>query len=334
MFTLLVIQRTDETFANRNYIQESVSNLCPYTEFCTFNATKSIDDPKAKSCCGSCSCESDCWDQRNCCHDNSDVIHQPAQLTCKAAIVKTRPGNSVDERFEKGVQSTGYYITDSCPRTEKNKTLQEKCIREKNERIEDLLWVTDTQSGRIFQNLHCARCHGAKEWVTWDVRTMCTEILEADFVSTANVLLSSNCNIINEVPEDLEESSRKLQCTVPDYTFCNQTGLWDRYDATLEKDCNTNTIPFFQESPAIVYKNAFCFLCNKGIGDSFSTICYPTDARFKFKGFSALLDLKGTMEKSTSPLTAECDIGEIKDIYTVSKLLIEPPHGISNNVAF
>ena len=316
---LLLLVLKDKEFTHGKRIEDEISGMCPYTDFCSREAVEKLDKPNRQPCCESCSCADDCREQHNCCYDKKDAIPSTKELACKPAMVKTRNIAS-DNSWTKGFKSIGYYIVDRCPVDETNATLQYKCAGGMGKEIDDFVWVTDSKSERIFQNRYCAQCYGVKMWTSWLVRTLCVDILEADFQSITEIVLSPLCNIINQPPKSQLDISRQFECLLPDITACNQTGLWSKYDATIEDACTTNKVPFFQGlfNP-IVYKNMFCFLCNHDGGVSADTVCLKRQKGKKFSSFSinVLIDFGKIKETIASPAPSECDIDYIKDIYMV-----------------
>ena len=318
LLLLLVLQDKESTHGKR--IEDEISRMCPYTDFCSREAVEKLDKPNRKPCCESCLCADDCREQHNCCYDKKDAIPSTEELACKPAMVKTR-NIAADTIWTKGIKSIGYYIVDRCPVDETNATLQYKCEGEMKKEIDDFLWVTDCKSELIFQNRYCAQCNGVKEWNSWLVRTLCVDILEADFQNITDIVLSPLCNIINEPPKSQLDISRQFECLLPDITACNQTGLWPKYDATIEDACTKNKVPFFQGLfYTIVYTNVFCFLCNHEEGVSADTECVKRHQGTKYPSVSinVLIDFGKIKETIASLAPSECDVDYIKDIYTVS----------------
>ena len=97
--------------------------------------------------------------------------------------------------------------------------------------------MSDVSSGEIYNNRHCAACHGVKEWKSWRIRTSSQNILRANFPNLTDVIMSDDCSIINELPEDEEKDAEKFRCFIPEVSACNVTGLWKQYDAAIDAAC-------------------------------------------------------------------------------------------------
>ena len=51
--------------------------LCPYTNFCLFNASDElVNDTEQDTCCSTCSCDDSCYESRSCCPDKSGVAER------------------------------------------------------------------------------------------------------------------------------------------------------------------------------------------------------------------------------------------------------------------
>ena len=225
-----------------------------------------------------------------------------------------------------------YFITDRCPEHMDNIPLHKKCANEDGSTMDDFLWVTDNLSGKIFQNRHCAECHGVKHWTIWKVQTTCLEILTAGFSNVLDFLLSeNNCNIINVAPEGLELNQEKFRCYIPRFTSCNLTGRWQQYDNEIEEACLLYAVPFFHlrqplfqfSSPIVtIYKNLFCFLCNSGDPNIIvDKICPNRDEISAYRRFGAIVNLD-TMETEQSGEFA-CELDELFDIHMVGTLSVQ-----------
>ena len=83
-----------------------------------------------------------------------------------------------------------------------------KCSRKNRTSLEDFVWVSDT-TGRIYLNIHCAKCHGINESITWQVQATCFDILTADFVNVLQLLLTPPCNMINIPPNEVKSLTNR-----------------------------------------------------------------------------------------------------------------------------
>lgn len=319
--TLLISIETKLT----NRQQTVMTQLCPFTDFCHANATEIYRYPEYEPCCSECSCADNCWETGSCCPDKDNVTSKSSELVCKSTMVKKR-SNGRDTLFYDGFQEgiKRYLIVDRCPADNfKNSTIQQKCQGVNKSSLEDYVWVVDTVSGKIFQNRHCAICHGHKSWKSWNIRTQCNNVDKTSFESLEVFLFSKDCNIINEIPEDLEVDTEIYRCYIPGISVCNQTGLWTQFDQDINDGCATYTMPFFQIHHFLVdiYKNVFCYMCNTDQMDTLYTICPSRidNIRVNAISFNALIDFS---ERTKEPEpTPNCAPDELYDAYAVSKLL-------------
>ena len=190
----------------------------------------------------------------------------------------------------------------------------------KNWKKHDFIWVSDVSSGEIYNNRHCAACHGVKEWKSWRIRTSSQNILRANFPNLTDVIMSDDCSIINELPEDEEKDAEKFRCFIPEVSACNVTGLWKQYNAAIEAAClQYYNVPFIKYGLVyhVIYKNVFCFICNQGESYSADKVCSGS-ALPKTEGhfFSALIDF-ADVQTTMKIATARCAWDEIYDKYTV-----------------
>ena len=238
---------------------------------------------------------------------------------CKRSATKLDPSYAYhkDESFP-------YLILDACSDNSSDTELNDTCKGINKTELEDYIWVSDKATGHIYQNFHCATCHGVKAWVSWRIRTTCRDVKMADFDRVTEILLSPTCDIINEVPEEFQETIRKHRCYIPDkYSRCNMTGLWGEYDAVTYAACETFNLPFYQDSPrgglAAIYKNIFCYVCNENIlWNWLQTTCsiWEEDSiRDIGTTFSALINYETA---SDTQKDTTCVMSEVFDSYMVS----------------
>lgn len=292
---------------------------CPYTAQCERNATTVLpENLRVGACCTSCSCHDDCLAMGNCCLDKRTTpFLNPLQFICKETLVKRKiETTSIDEE---GIKR--YFIIDSCLDNINSETAK-RCSGSTNNNatLEDLVWVSDRDSGRIFKNIYCAKCHGVTNVIQWQVFTTCFDILLANISTVLSTVLSDICSFIVDVTEKIAAATEKYRCFLPKYTRCNETGLWDKYDANLKQLCLGFSATYIH--PTILggdlYKNVFCYVCNQRHPAIIQKLCRLTDNKSVASQFSALLDYK----RYTQPTIAvhECGIAEIMDKRMVNML--------------
>ena len=313
-FLLVVSAIVHATFEGKRLVRETASKLCPFTNFCYTNASKILKRSDRVPCCRPCFCDDDCWALGNCCPDKEDKLNKPVpnNLTCKDSFVKRL-------NTDRG-QARRYKIVDVCPNAEQATNTSEKCSGEKTS-IEDYIWVSD-ENGTIFQNMHCAECHGIKTVLHWKLRTKCGQIFHANFITFSDVLLSDNCNIRIEAPEQLRAVTEKYQCYDEYFRFphCNITGLWSHSNTDIETACEQSIWPYLSLGS---YKNMFCFLCNHDSDTGPYEACSDPFGSMKGKiPYSFLIDYEkfsGDAKEKKEPYN-NCAIDEVMDTFMVRQL--------------
>ena len=254
-------------------------------------------------------------------------------MLCLLAIPKTNIFN---------IDFPRYYITKSCP--SRDDPLEEKCSGRRQPSIEDFIWVTDSRTHRIYNNKYCARCHGVNAYAPWLISTDCMEVLngQSSPIDTINHIIT-NCSLF-VAPTSIKD--HKSRCFVPKITQCNMTGKAETYNQALESACNSFSQPYVEASfnRAPIYKNVYCFLCNRQHEQIVPDICMSDDTavRAVHAGFAGIIDFTAieTMEKVVAqgpqgPGRA-CAIDEIGDPYQVlnklSLVLRKPVFGVSDQV--
>ena len=270
----------------------SLNTLCPYTDYCTSNATKRIQNTTEMPCCGYCSCEEDCWGRDNCCMDKPTVLmiaKQPVE-SCDTVLVNH---HDTKYMYNIGNEVPRYYITNRCPI--EDGPLAEKCSGKNQSSIEDFIWATDNLTRRIYSNEYCAKCHGVDVFTSWLISTDCMEALNGlnSPIDAINHIIN-NCGLFLEPPSKEDNTGR---CLVPEITQCNVTGVWETYDQALEQACNSINQIYVKEDMyrTHIYKNVYCFLCNSGQDRHIGDVCTSNDltnTRTGRQTFTGILDFR------------------------------------------
>ena len=318
-FVMFISKSACLQFDMNEMVRDVASKLCPITKFC-YSPTKTMRKQSNTPCCSPCSCKDDCWETGNCCPDKENITYRSPILPCKVTIIQrsNHGSETLYDGFNYGIKR--YRIVDSCPEQETNLTLIEKC--ENKAKLDEMLWVSDNATGKIFQNIYCATCNSVKEVIKWQVRTRCFNVLSANF-STGIKDLFETCQFINEIPATEKSVGDQYLCYIPSIMKCNQTGLWRDYDEKIEQACNKLTLPFIQTKSffgvAIIYNNVFCYICNQHDNSMVRKYC-PREklTRTNSVTFSALLNIEKYLQ-STEQIhkVSECDNDQVKDIFTV-----------------
>ena len=308
------------TLADRQQVLDFSSQMCPYTNFCHSDAWKFLpDDTDLEPCCFPCSCDDECWELDNCCPDKDFIgTTRPLIVPCKNSYLDSRS-------LELDRYAVFYRVIDTCPVSESRSYLKAQCTNQNITSLEDFTWVSDN-TGKIYQNKHCATCHGIEEPITWRISATCFDIMTAKFDNFREVLFSENCTIINTPPKNLQLITDKYTCTDPKllrYTSCNESGLRKNYDPALEDACKQSTWLFNLggQRPAFD-KNIFCWLCNQELPDATTMpLCIsqgirnPKDAPYTF-----IIDYT-SVRADTTEWESNCGLDEMFDEFLVKKYL-------------
>ena len=296
----------------------SLNDICPYTNYCTRNATKSIEDVTKTPCCIYCSCADDCWKRGNCCMDKQNItVKQPLEHCIKVSLKE----RGLNIRFK---NLPRYYVIQSCPTL--NDALAEKCSGNIQSSLEDFIWMTDERTNKIYNNRYCAECHGVVNYTYWQLATDCTDPMNGQ-TSSADAInrIIDSCSLVVLPPKSTDVSTN--QCLVPTYTTCNVTGRWRTYDQALETACNQFSQIYILENRymQVYYRNIYCFLCNvkpheQLVRDVCTSYTNEEDVRTDLQGFTAILDFT-TIKRQKAALTdSVCASDEIKDPFQVCVL--------------
>ena len=311
---------------------------CPYTDFCQSSASKVFKDDTGKDmpCCLPCFCDDDCERRQDCCPDKpvnntgdaSDSSSESNQslgdpdLTCKETIVKRSTGKKTTHfnGYSSGVLR--YRIVDQCPDTERNTTTAVKCAEPQHISIADYVWVTDKTTGKIYKNRHCAQCHAVENVAEWNLKALCSLWLHDDLEMTHKPMLSDECDLINELPNDeaMFGNVDMYRCYRPNVNYCNATGDLAYYDEHYAEACESFVYPFLQHENR-VFKNMFCYACNGYSLEDTTDVCPRSYFSMKADiAFTALINWQ-VEEKTIQRAEMPCAKDEVYDQFKVSVTL-------------
>ena len=315
------------SYDGNRLVEEVGSTLCPYVNYCHTNSSRNADASGASyPSCIPCSCDHDCWKLNSCCPDVEEVISKPPELPCKLSKVKEIPGSfyvspDITDMYHQRADSN-YRIISSCPLSENNETLRWKCKGLNRKTLSDYIWVSDSRNGMVFQNIHCIKCHGVKDFWYWRFRTSCQGILN-EAANIEDVVLSTDCDIINVVPDDKKPVVSKYLC----YDFyledifqsdCNVSSVPEDLRKDFVTACHRSTWPYIN-GPLVykVYKNVFCFVCQYGfdaVRDDFVIV----DAADSVASFSALINYVDSHDRKKNYISQTCYKSQLYDHFVVS----------------
>ena len=311
-FVLLLANALEISTESNHVIQDIGYQLCPYANFCQRNATQYYSPIFRRPCCSDCSCEDRCWETANCCPDKEVFENKDPVTKCITDIVKKADGFSKEK--------WGYHVINYCPITEKNATLVTKCTAKEARDFEELIWVSDDISGKIYRNKFCAECHHVTSNVTeWPIEAKCTNDIYTRLDNLMSFFLSNKCQLTIKQPGNFTLKS----CMVPKYTTCNQTGLWHKFDADVKWACQAFEAVFTARGPEgrdatfEAYRNAYCYVCNTDVSVEITeTLCpVPSFEQPDVSVFTSLIDYKRYQQSDDQESTTEttCKTHEILD---------------------
>ena len=303
----MIQTEADRAADARAYANRTLHSYCPYMNFCHTNATRQPDfiEDEHGPCCLPCSCDDDCVELENCCPDKSISHIQASPLVCKKDEVKSVRKISYRPLL--------YRVVDKCPEGERNQTLVKKCKGKQQTELIDYIWVSDSTNGKIFQNRHCAYCHGIDKFKLWNVKTHCEHTFPSNIKSYANLLMNDpDCNIINVAPDFLANVNWKFGCIKWGQSICEKMTT----NVTVLDACTMYSMPVIDARTDKLYKNIYCRMCVDPSWDS--TACFSIDEYFDIKtgkGFTFVLDFRNLNEAGTD--RSQCDVDSIFDTRSV-----------------
>lgn len=310
-------------FDGRQLARDVASRLCPYTNFCHVNSSQVITSNSFHSCCAPCYCNDDCWELNNCCPDKEPPDFPPRVMPCLWSVVLYDISfKNTDEKY--------YRIVNECPESFQNTTVGLKCNGTVETDLEDFVWVSDTVTGRIFKNQHCAVCYNLTKYDHWQIKVKCSGEVEINYASWQNLFSSEKCYIINKPPNKEFNIFTRYECfrrSKHTYNSCNATGLWKEFDYDIEHACLLSTWPYYQLGKMQAV-NVFCKLCNTGGPADISTFCLDGKlGDLSSQPFSILLNMDEKSATKETPEKTICKVDEVIDEYKVSTG--NNPHGFS-----
>ena len=238
------------------------------------------DDCNADEDDGGCKCDVDCDAYGDCCGDSATRLpeacdcaaHTPnknlkgLQFTCQSIFL--------DSEIEV-MQGEAFWMVSSCSVDwieevgESGKAVLEECISQ----VRDLPPVTDTVTGVVYKNQHCAVCNGVESPIPWSVSVSCTsyiyKLLEEKFISEVSAqLIREQCKVCSFQPP---KNTRRPRACFPTIDTCLdstdegvlQFASSPESYATLVSECvNGSYSPRVCSSTPGIYRNFDCLKCN------------------------------------------------------------------------
>ena len=300
------------------FIEDTLQQLCPGENFCQ-NHEKEDLTWDSSTCCLKCTCDETCSEVGTCCPNKDRTKDEKAELHCVGTDIKRFPGKAAEK---------SYRIINECPDTEENEELARNCSSTNLTSLQKSAWVSERQTGKIYQNQFCATCHGVDPniYVYWGVASDCPEAFNKDnTVDIDNILLKCP-EIILEAPDEVKDTVSKYRCFPPDFSTCNETGLWNTYNESIDSACLSFSMPFFKQGGKSrkgvkVFRNVYCYMCNFNANlKSVPQDCPVVEELFSKSSwgprFSILLDTNEYLKETAGEKDA-CRVDEIYDPYLV-----------------
>ena len=178
--------------------------------------------------------------------------------------------------------------------------------------VESIVPVCDPSSGVHYRNKYCAVCNGVPVGtilIKWKLKINNDRYLAFPDKYILTKLQELKGNIFFIAPEYLFVET----CSWPSYKIatCNETGLWSKYNGTIEEACHAFVDPF-----NLTYQNYFCYLCNSPVQlmPPTSWACSTSTLNFidLLPPFSVQLDVSAITGDQEDE-TLVCDSGQIAD---------------------
>ena len=221
--------------------------------------------------CPTCSCDYGCVRRGDCCPDV--FFRLPKQQCVNRTIVQGRWYFLYDQQFSELMVTT-------CPEGS-YQHVSEKCERkfDTHDKLQNFPVTSKDHFAVTYVNKYCAQCHGVKETLSWSLDINCDEYADFNFLSTLdeviNLAYDRKCILQAYIPErDLPIKVNPEICyesisqeTKRLYIKCNETGLWQKYDPSLQYACESKYHMEYR-----VFKNIFCYMCNPSMHKDYDII--------------------------------------------------------------
>ena len=294
---------------------------CPFVPLCQFELNFDPQDYyilRSYPCCTRCSCDKKkCLSYGNCCPDILWSGNNTSDLTyddrMKCVPTEIRGINALSVHSIKAISV--------CP-THSESELVTKCVRNyhsslRNVELEDITLVSDISSDRIYRNKYCAECNfvNASSRVQWSAKLVCSRLQELSIINSSMELIEQiwNGKVFCDIKFQQTQTNTNIRSCTHQISVCNYTGLWESYDADLEKACGLYGSSYRAQNNQI-FRNVFCARCNS-FNPMATDICpydFVPPTTIDFSGFLRLSDSKQDSSDS-------CGKGEMYDSIKVTK---------------
>jgi hypothetical protein len=217
-----------------------------------------------------------------------------------------------------------YHVIDGCPNFMQDPYYQ-KCYQPT--KIEDYVMVSETKTGRVYRNKHCAECNRIRNYERLDLRIKCKDMLSMTKLSTQKErekYVMENCSVMAHLNKKIKGMSHCVPQSKT-ITKCNKTGSWDIYNKEIVEGCKNNYIgqnTNFIKVPGYYYANVYCFLCNGKSRlhelDTCTISDEGKDDKSDIISLSVILDQNIWVDETVATEEERCQLTHIWDPYMVS----------------
>ena len=223
---------------------------------------------------GRCKCDADCEAFGDCCgpqRSNAcegvtlDLHLEGLQFTCQSIYVDSE----IDV-----VENEAFWMVSSCPADWLDETGQsgQMVLEGCNSEARDLPPVTDTITGIVYKNQHCALCHRVENAAPWEANIVCTpylyQLLQSTPISEIDAnLFQEQCRPCSYLPQ--ASSVRPPRACYPTVNTClDRTRphyTIEEYEVLVNECVNGSYDPkkTFLVGSSVMYHNSLCALCNE-----------------------------------------------------------------------
>ena len=257
------------------FLYDTFHDACGFERLCNNYsshvgaAINAIDKGGLNDQCESCSCDSACAANEDCCIDliiekmPYTCIDEPRLLTIEHSITDFKP--------DEGASMT---VIGRCLNRD-DTDLIDRCETDNFDRTDILQYMPVFQNG-VYKNIYCLMCNIHTPEPVFKVKVICNNYLETALSKTMTQLFEvvrKHCKV-QVVPPGYDRhcSTRKQLVDNPSIiSSCNQTGLWFNYDERIAAGCEDDghsTLSFMPiytvhlSDGTMFFKNFLCFLCN------------------------------------------------------------------------
>ena len=235
---------------------------------------------------------------------NTKVINREHEI-CIRPQVNYRPNIYLD--------SKAYEMVVTCPDDFKDKVTIDRCTAELDQpALVDVIPVTSKLSGKTYRNKFCLECNEkiqSEQIIEWRAEIVSSSrqrnhVFFPNPETILDIVIITRRAFTNMHFKPVDETLTK-RCVTYDVMSCNQTGLWDIYDALIEKVCLEGyQLPIIStiEMQMLVFKNIACLHCNVGeemVGNRLTCGYWEYKMR-SIPSFSLTLNLRSTISNSSS----------------------------------